>query len=79
MPPVAPGCTSSTPGLLQHLDGLAQGRAADPHRLGQLALARQPVALGQVAVADPLRDLLDRALEGPARADRLEFHAITVA
>ena len=65
--------------LLQHLDRLAQRRAADPHRLGQLALARQPVALGELAVADPLRDLLDRALEGPSRADRLEVHAVTVA
>jgi hypothetical protein len=29
-------------------------------------------------VADPLRDLRDRALEGPSWADRLELHGITV-
>jgi hypothetical protein len=58
-------------GLGEHLDRLAQRRAADPHRLRELPLAGQPVALPQVAVADALRDLLDGALEGPAWADRL--------
>jgi hypothetical protein len=58
--------------LGQHLHGLAQGWAADPHQRGQLALGWQPVAQVKVARLDPLRDLLDGLLEGAARRDGLE-------
>ena len=58
--------------LGQHLDRLAQGRAADPHLRGQLALGGQAVADVQVAGLDLLGDLLDGLLEGPARRDGLE-------
>ena len=59
-------------GLAERLDRLAQGRAADPHLGGQLALGGQPVAGVQVAGLDLLGDLLDGLLERPAGRDGLE-------
>ena len=59
-------------GLGQHLDRLAQGRAADLHARGKLALGGEAVAHVQVAGLDLLRDLLDGLLEGAPRGDRFE-------
>src|SRR5215213_9062884 len=53
-------------GLGEDLHGLTQGRAADAHLGGELALGWQPVAHVKVARLDALGDLLDRLLEGTA-------------
>ena len=72
MPPPGPRRTSSTPGVDEHLDRLAQRRAADLHLRGERALARQLVADAQLADADLVRDLLGGLLERSARLDGRE-------
>ena len=54
-------------GVCEHAHGLAHGRAADLHRRGELAFGREPVALAELAEPDPVRDLLDGALERASR------------
>ena len=63
-------------GVDQRLDGLADGRPADLHLRGEIALGRQPVAGVKVPRAHLVGDLLERFLERAARRDRLElaFH-----
>ena len=72
MPPPAPALTSITPGVREDLDGLAQGRTADLHARGELALRRQPIAHAEIADLNGLDDLEERLLERAARADGRE-------
>jgi hypothetical protein len=46
----------------EHLDGLAQGAAADLQRLAKLRLRRQVSGLGVVAAQDGAREALDDLL-----------------
>ena len=63
-------------GVDERLDGLANGRPADLHLRGEVALGRQPVAGMQLAGAQLVGDLLERLLERAPRRNRLElpFH-----
>ena len=69
--------------LAQRLDRLAQGHPADAEGVGQFALGRQLLAVGQHAEPDALRQPLDRDLEGVAdrhrREDRLRPQRLDVA
>ena len=72
MPPALAAPHGDETRELEHAKRLAQRRLRDPERERQLGLAREPVAAPQPGALDRLREVLDRGLKRPRRADRLD-------
>ena len=61
------------PLFLQHPKGLPDRPAADPEKFAKLALRRQPLAHGDLAVEDSVSDLIHHILENPVLAGFSEY------